>query len=105
MSERLAIDSSINHEAKWVGKKGDDDFPYDAKKISRIEFNRSVSPIPLAELGDVSLPFIAKTKASIPGSGHGDAKVAETTSSNVRVHYWLDAGTKLTYNLKVWVID
>ncbi|MDB9519123.1 hypothetical protein PN466_19440 [Roseofilum reptotaenium CS-1145] len=105
MSERLAIDSSINYEAKWVGKKGDDDFSYNAKKISRIEFNKSVSAIPLAELGDVSLPLIAKTKASIPGSGHGDAKVAETTSSNVRVHYWLDPGTKLTYSLKVWVID
>ncbi|MDJ1174753.1 hypothetical protein [Roseofilum capinflatum] len=83
----------MTYEAKLVGKKGDDDFPCNGK-ISRIDFNKSVSAIPLTE-----------GRVAIPGVGRGDAKYTQKNSSTVGVHYWLEPGTKLTYSLKVWVSD
>ncbi|MBP0028176.1 hypothetical protein [Roseofilum sp. Guam] len=90
MSESLAINTSMTYEAKLVGKKGDDDFPCNGK-ISKIELNKTVSAISITKLD--------------PGVGRGDAKYTQKNSSTVGVHYWLDPGTKLTYNLKVWVRD
>ncbi|WP_051039182.1 hypothetical protein [Nostoc sp. PCC 7524] len=95
MPERLVIDTSMSYEAGLVGISGDESHPYNGKKITRIEFNKNVK----------SVPSVKVLGVSVPGAGRGDAHVAETTASHIRVHYWLDAGTKLTYNLKVWLSD
>ncbi|ELS48560.1 hypothetical protein C789_1608 [Microcystis aeruginosa FACHB-905 = DIANCHI905] len=39
------------------------------------------------------------------GIGRGDAHTNNTELPDVGVHYWLDAGTRLKYILKVWVED
>ncbi|BAG02072.1 unknown protein [Microcystis aeruginosa NIES-843] len=38
-------------------------------------------------------------------TGPGDAHTNDTELPDIGVHYWLDAGTRLKYILKVWVED
>ena len=87
MPERLALDVSRTYISGWLGKRGNDRFPCTGSRIVRVEFNKEVSA------------------ADFPSLGHGDAYTIDTDLPDVGVHYWIDAGTKLVYHLKVWVED
>ncbi len=94
MAERLGLDVSRTYESGVLGKRGDDKFPIQAGRIVRVEFHKEVKSIPI------------KTGLfSVPGMGRGDAYTNDTDLPDVGVHYWLDAGTKLVYHLKVWIDD
>lgn len=41
----------------------------------------------------------------LPGIRRDDAYTNDADLPDVGVHYWLDAGTRLKYTLKVWVED
>ena len=92
MAEVLAIDVTREHKTGVLGTKGDDKFPCQGKKITRVEFDKKVSAIDISVLG---IP--------IPGTGQGNAFTSDTELPDVAVHYWADAGTKLEYSLKVWI--
>lgn len=91
MSERLAVDVSQTYETGFLGKQGDDKFPCNGVKITRVEFHKEISKHRITPFDD--------------GIGRGDAHTTDTALPDVGIHYWLDAGTKLHYVLKVWVED
>ncbi len=91
MTERLAVDVSQNYETGFLGRRGDDRFPCNGARITRVEFHKDISKHRITPWDD--------------GIGRGDAHTTDTELPDIGVHYWLDAGTKLTYSLKVWVED
>ena len=95
MAERLAVDASRTYESGILGKRGDDKFPCNGTRITRVEFHKEVSSKSI----DVPGPW------DLPGTGRGDAHTNDTELPDIGVHYWLDAGTRLHYVLKVWVED
>lgn len=99
MTERLAVDVSLTYEAEAIGKRGDDLHPCNGTKIARVQFDKQVSSRPA---GRIPTPF---GSIDIPGLRRGDAHTTDTDLPDIGVHYWLDAGTKLSYQLKVWVED
>ncbi|MCX7067461.1 MAG: hypothetical protein NTW85_07200 [Methylococcales bacterium] len=82
MTERLAIDVSVEKETQWIGSRWDDRYPCSGKKITRVEFIKSVS-----------------------GQMRGDAYPDDTTLPDVNVHCWAESFTKVAYTLRVWVED
>lgn len=99
MSERLAVDISNSYESGLLGKKGTDSFPCNGSRITRVEFDKSISSKTVEIINALGI------KIKIPGLGQGNAFPSDTNLPDVSVHYWLDMGTKLTYSLKVWVED
>ena len=91
MAERLAVDISRIYETGWLGKKGDDTFPCTGSQITRVEFHKEVSKKDINRF--------------VPGLGQGNVYTSDTQLPDIGVHYWLDAGTRLKYILKVWVED
>jgi hypothetical protein len=87
MAERLAVDVSRTYETEWLGKRGDDKFPCTGAKITRVEFHKEVGPHGYLKIS------------------RGDAHTNDTELPDIGVHYWLEAGTKLHYVLRVWVED
>lgn len=86
LSECLAVDATKNYSAGLLGARGDDNYPMNGRVITRVEFNRSVDCNDRLCIG-----------------GHGDAYISKQDSESIKVHFWYDAFTKLTYHLKVWV--
>ncbi len=77
-TECLYLEKKVEHSRGLFGGKGDDPFPMNGKTITRIEFNPSTS-------------------------GSGNATITKQDSESVVVHWWLDAFSKVSYTLRIWV--
>ena len=77
-SECLAIDQTMSRKGKLFGGKGDDHYPMNGKTITRVDLQ-------------------------VDTSGHAEANITRQDSTEVTVHWWYDAFSRVTYTLKVWV--
>jgi hypothetical protein len=64
MAERLAVDVSRTYESGMLGKRGDDKFPCNGTRITRVEFHKEISSKSIDVPAPSDLPGTLKQKIS-----------------------------------------
>jgi len=84
VTEVICLEETREFKTNYLGVKERTTFVCSKGNVSRHGFSAEVS-----KNGDIGL-------------GKGAARVESIKNNKITVYHWMDAGTKLKYNLKVW---